>query len=276
MQRDLHDVGRLWMLISNYGILGNDASCGFDSTDGYPGFISCRYPGESSPWDYLAHGALWVGAIVKGDTLVSCGFDGWIGELEMFPGSCEGDTIEVRSNNPSSPFYDPNARSNQDFYAACTDTLLYEDYEGVSQNHLKPLGIRVSHRSFTWQDPSYSDFTIIEYNIENKCDNLLEDVYLGLFFDGDCGPSPHDYASRRTNAQDDISGLHEFCNPDCDMVHVAWTCDYEREDSVGDTLIAPHVFAVTALRTPDPDMETTFNWWVSDEDAEIDWCNVPL
>jgi len=46
--------------------------------------LSCEYP-VNSRIEYLFNGALWVGAIVGRDTLVSVAAEGWFGIKELFP-----------------------------------------------------------------------------------------------------------------------------------------------------------------------------------------------
>ena len=274
LQRCVQDMSDLWPLITNYGMFGNQEAR-FDSTEGYEGHISCRYPGGDSMWDYLFMKALWVGAIAGGDTAVSCGHDGWMNEQEMFPGSADGDSILIRSNIPTSPYYHPDARSNLDLYAAFTDTLLSEDYYGVSPNHIAPLDIRIARRSFAWKEAGNRDFVLLEYIIENVGSKDLRDVFLGLYLDGDCGPAPWDNTSWYARAQDDVTGLHEFHHPDYDTIRVAWMCDYERENGgwypVDDDTVAPHALALVVVKTPIPDPEINYNWWISDTKAEKDW-----
>ena len=273
IQRRVQDASDLWPLITNYGMFGNQEA-EFDSTEGHEGHISCRYPGWDSMWDYLYMKALWVGAIAGGDTLVSSGHDGWMHEQEMFPGFADGDSILIRSNILSSPYYHPDARSNLDFYAVYTDTMLTGDYAGVSPNHLVPLDIRVTQRSFAWEETDYRDFILLEYRIENMGTKFLQDVFIGMYLDGDCGPAPTDNNSWYARAQDDVTGLHEFYHPDYDNISVAWMCDYERENGlfpVDDDTVAPHALAMVVVKTPAPELEINYNWWISDINAEKDF-----
>jgi hypothetical protein len=79
------DVADVWVVASNFGILGLPEQTfdnPFGETCGHPGFVSLRYAGEGAKevedtYEYLFQGALWVGAIVGDDTLVSVGHDGW-------------------------------------------------------------------------------------------------------------------------------------------------------------------------------------------------------
>ena len=106
--------------------------------------------------------------VVKGDTLVSVGHDGWSPEgYEMFPGFDEDDSIIVRSTRQGTPEYSEKAISEQDFISIYTDTLLSSDYSGVSPNHQKPIGLEVIQRSYAWSYSYAEDFIIFDYGIRN-------------------------------------------------------------------------------------------------------------
>jgi hypothetical protein len=279
-QQKVHDVGNIWLLVSNYGYFGNETSSEYDRTVNYPFFISCQFPAYSF-FDYLYQGALWVGAITSSDTLVSYGGDGWAfqGERrEMFPGFTEADTIEVQSARPGSPFFYEDAISEQDFIAVYTDTLLSSDYSGVSINHLKPLYLEIVQRSYAWSYSYAEDFILFDYLIRNIGLKQLNDIYIAIYLDGDCGPTPYDYDSGHRRAQDDITGFREYTD-DSVLVNIAWLADYEGEPG-GDTdddALAPGVMGIRVVRAPNPVgrttnlLDITYNWWLSDTNAEKDW-----
>ena len=72
----LHNIGKIALTISNFGTFGT-GSFGNVTIDGEI-VPSCEYPINSN-MEYLFTGALWIGAVVNGDTLVSVGYDGWVG-----------------------------------------------------------------------------------------------------------------------------------------------------------------------------------------------------
>jgi hypothetical protein len=50
-----------------------------------------------------------------------------------------------------------------------------------------PLNIFVRERSYQWTDDDFDDFVGIDYEITNVGPNALDDVYFGIFLDGDVG-----------------------------------------------------------------------------------------
>lgn len=48
-----------------------------------------------------------------------------------------------------------------------------------------PAGLEISQRTYSWDNPLYSNFVIIEYTIKNLSQNNYTGVYAGLFFDWD-------------------------------------------------------------------------------------------
>jgi hypothetical protein len=137
-QMKSHTVGNLRLVVTNWGYFGNASE--YDQIS-----WSLEFPAESEQ-DYLFQGALWIGAVVNGDTHVSVGADGWLLENELFPGSAQGDTIIERSNDSLSPYFHPDAVSEQDLIGTFTDTVgdPYAPPEHV------PLEIKVTQHSYCW------------------------------------------------------------------------------------------------------------------------------
>ena len=48
-----------------------------------------------------------------------------------------------------------------------------------------PIGVRILQESFVDHAPGHEDFAIFKYTIENETDQLIGNLYLGLFFDWD-------------------------------------------------------------------------------------------
>jgi hypothetical protein len=78
-------------------------------------------------------------------------------------------------------------------FAAISDQMLScwytDDQPGITSiypDHA-PLHIKVNQRSYQWSSPAFDDFIAIDYTIENTGTEVLENVYVGMFFDGDAG-----------------------------------------------------------------------------------------
>ena len=93
-----HDVGKVWITVSNWGFIGNP------DKNSMPYYPSCMYPGGSDI-DFLFRASPWFGAIVgdvtQPDTITVVGLDGWLASEseEMFPGNNPWDTLFVRDAN---------------------------------------------------------------------------------------------------------------------------------------------------------------------------------
>ncbi len=278
MHQLCHDVSNIWLVVSNFGVFGLPEQTNLDpykESCGHEGFVSCQFPARGG-YDYLFQGALWVGAIVGDDTLVSVGHDGWALELEFFPGFDAADTITAYSNNPAADNYDPvYGLADQSFLAVYTDTLTSADDNAVSANHRKPLNIRVQQMSHALSFSYAEDFVIFDYEISNIGLKTLRDVFIGLYLDGDVGPTPQTDQDASANAQDDVTGFRKFSADGIKEINAAWLADYDgpgyRSQATGDGVLAPGVMGVRVVRSPSKDLTTTFNWWLSDTDQQKDW-----
>lgn len=247
-QTKAHQVGNIWLSVTNFGEFG--------SRGRRP---SCEFPANSNI-EYLYVGSIWIGALVDNaegglDTLVSFGFDGWQSWNELFPGFSDSDSILELTNRPGVANFSPNAISEQDFVAVYTDTNTTFAWEG----HQKPLGVRITQKSYAWSYSYAEDFVIFDYLIENISRTLgkprtFKKLYMGVYIDGDCG------LTTLTNYYaDDITGFLRV-NDDGDTVNVAWI-----KDNDGDNGATP---GVTGVRVLFPDPKTiSYNWW----DPPTDW-----
>lgn len=296
-QLKTHKVGNMWLTVSNYGFFGNDEDWK------YP---SCEFPARSGI-EYLFWGGLWLGVIKPGtrqplDTLVSTGVEGWYGpHYELWPGTDDKDTIIERSIRPNSPFYADStspygkAISEQDFISIFTDTVT--DPGIVGAKHRK-IGLKVIQQTYQWSYSYSKNFIIIDYKIINIGKDTLRDFFIGLYVDADCGPAGA--KNSYSKAQDDICGFRRWRDlsdtlwPDStknmrgewiggkskadpnaaiapsEMINVAWISNVTKR---GRTNIwpTPSVTGTRVLRTPNPRLGYSFQWWYSDTDPLKDW-----
>ena len=275
----VHHVSNIWLTTSNFGFFGDPGETFIDhyeETDGLDGHISCQFPARSGH-DYLFQGGVWIGAIAGDDTLVSVGTDGWAfpdASKEFFSGGASKDSIQVRSTRQSSIHFSDDAVSEEDFIATYTDTLLTSDFTTVSINHRNPLDIRIVETSQAWSFSYAEDMVLFDYEIENIGLKTLRDVYMGVYLDGDVGPTPRSQNDGFGNAQDDITGFRPF-DASGKVINTAWLADYDgpeyRNETTGDGMLIPGVMALRVVRTPAKQLRTTYNWWFSDDNVEVDW-----
>jgi len=273
---ELHKINNLWLSISNGGTFGSGMADRYiDPETGMPA-PSCEYP-AGSDITYLFLGALWAGAVVGTDTLVSVGFDGNRFVQEFWPGpGSEGGMIR-RSNMKTSMEYSPEAFSEQDFVCSFTDTFTSVSLTGedpVDNRPHIPIGLTVNQRSYGWSYDYAADFIMIDYTIRNINRFPIRQLYLAIYVDADVY-----HQSVGGGWGDDICGyVHDIPSPDFpgfrDTVRIAWTADNDGDPGSGNVFDfrSPTALTGTAvLRTPNPDLKYSFNWWIASGEASLDW-----
>ncbi len=273
----VHKVGNVGLNVTNYGMFGTQMDPSIrDPETGLPA-PSCQFP-YGSGLEYLFQGALWIGAIVDGDTLVSTGHDGWLQVFEMYPDSYPQGGIVKKSTRPTDPAYSPDAVSDADYIATYYDTLTdpawvaIDDYDG--RPHI-PLGLKIVQRSYSWSASDYEDFIIFKYQLTNIGTHNLQKMFCGLYYDCDVY-RPEAWSQ---GYADDISGSRLIPDPEWnDSIFIGWSADNQGDNwpyDSWDYRSVRGVFGASLLNYPAvPNLG--FNWWVSNEDAFYDWGPVRL
>lgn len=276
---EVHKINSMWLAVSNGGTFGIGFAGNYlDPETGLPA-PSCEYP-AGSDITYLYFGALWAGAIVGRDTLVSIGIADFYDVREFWPTAGPEGAIIRRSNMKTSIEYSQEAVSEQDFVCTFTDTWTAIELTGAdpfdSRPHI-PLGLEVHQRTYGWSYEYAEDFILFDYTIRNINRFPLKQVYLAIFVDADVWHESHFAAYT-----DDICGyLHDIPSPETpgfrDTVRIAWTADNDGDPNVNagnvfDYSSATSVTGTAVLRTPNPDLQYSFNWWITNYgDPSLDW-----
>lgn len=297
IQNRVHRVGNMWMNITNWGFFGNYSVWGGvrDAMDDpeYPGTWApqCEYPADSDI-QYLFQGALWLGALVQQEGYefprVSTGTDGWIRPRinEFYPPEGEPGRIIERSTRPNQfnrlgeyVTDQKNAVSEQDFVVVYSDTLkddFWLDGDPIDGPHF-PLGIKITQKSYAWSYAYAQNFIIIDWEVENIAGNYLKNLYVGLYIDADVGweGEPNDWYL------DDVCGFQRWFyydrpdgTPDSAVINTAWIADNDGRPvsaASGNDFSAPSVTGVRVVRAPNPKLKTSFNWWISNPDSDLDF-----
>ena len=262
----VHNIGKVALSVTNFGIIGTGGMRAIDPVNGTLA-PSLSYP-QGFDLSYLYRGSLWVGAVAGRDSLVSVGSSLTGGDnYEFWPYPYPEGDIKHRSNlDPEAPEYD-SAVSNQDFIAEYTDTnTTFSTLDYHTGEVHKPLGIKVFQRSYAWGYDYAEDFVIFDLSIVNIGEEGLEDVYIGLHFDNDCGV---DY---QYNSGDDICGFLRTASSGyienyVDTINVAWAADNNGDPTQNGALQGlrspSSVVATKILRTPSDSLRFNFNWWAS-------------
>ncbi len=220
-----------------------------------------QYP-YVSPVYYLRAGALWIGAELAGDTLVSTG---WLGTsalgAEMFT-CCDSSCGLKLYFSPDSAF---GGYKNTywdtviGWWQMCADP-----YEST---YHRPLGVEVFQQTVQSLylgpgngDERYKNFVIMDYTIKNISGQGLENVYLGILNRGSVS-SPLDDL-------DDITGFLKWYNTspsDSTQVDIAWVADNDGDPDNGvliDTASPTAVNGIKILRAPSESYNLSHNWWI--------------
>jgi hypothetical protein len=236
----LHNIGQLTFGITNYGTLGRPPlrDCFTNKRS-----LMAEFPRKSSTV-HLYRSGLWVGAVIGRDTLVSTGTESNASNREFNPDVPPlGDIIYRTSSDPSLPGFE-EAVSEQDFISVYTDTFTAGvpdlGFDPIDFRRHQPLGIEVTQSSYAWSFSYTEDFVLIDYTIRNIGEHVLEDLYVGLYMDGDVhentinqnqNPTPDLPVKEPTEGIDDLGGfLRNYTKLDgqCEITHnlnLAWTAD---------------------------------------------------
>ncbi len=230
-----HDVGQLYLPITNFGIHGHEVSTGS------AGGIWPKGSGQA----YIFGAGIWIGAIKNGKKLVSVGYNPNSGQSELVPGFELDPTHNYNFNNsgvrvllstdypdrflaegmPEWPFgyYHPDPDGNPDTNDADTVATWAQAGEGykpvtvsvqdsyawfsdVDQTYkfdasADILGVHVIQTGYAWNYFFNQDFVFLSYDIINASNDELKDMYLAVTCDPDIG-----------DAADDMVGFDESRN----------------------------------------------------------------
>ena len=268
----VHNIGNVWMTVTNYGQFGTGATALTDPLTGQEA-PSCMFPAASN-LNYLYVGAFWIGAVVGRDTLVSIGIDDYYDVQEFWPDPAPRGEIVRRSIQESNLFYDEEAVSEQDIIAVYTDTVtnpLYVSIDNTDGRTHVPLGIEITQRSYAWSYDYAEDFILFDYSIKNIGRNILNSVYMAVYIDGDVH---HESSFGPEGYGDDICGfLQTFpadvtCGDFIDTINVAYITDNDGDPGEDGGDFNPNsatgLAGVRIVRTPSDSLIYSFNWWATD------------
>jgi len=199
--------------------------------------------------EYLFGGAIWIGAVVGQDTLVSVGADGWQYAREMFPPECPSRGSVTKFDYPT----DFSMRA--EFYDTMTAGV-EDDYFG--RPHI-PLDVRIANRSHVWRSDPYNWTVIYDMVITNIGDMPIEQGYIGFYFDADVYSGPEG-----TGFTDDVTGFI----PGEGIAYIIDN-DGDLSDPMGQP--TPRIFAFEFLETSFPPLHNSFNWWLSNGNPALDF-----
>ena len=203
----VHNAGNLRVHASNWGEIGSRPGTALP----FQNAPSAEWPAGSLV-EYLWAGGIWVGALVSGVPAVSTSSY----EYEFRPSSDVRDIVYYAAYGALHGNRRPAANADDDIDGSIDEDALDgfdndldgavdEDFAGISTqmlsrrfrdddpsaiaiypNHV-PMHLRVHEESYQFSDPDFDDFVGFTFRITNDGIDPLEDVYVGVFCDGDVG-----------------------------------------------------------------------------------------
>ena len=205
----IHNVGNLQMHVCNWGCFGSYPSSRWPTAD----FPSAQWPANSGV-EYLYIAGLWIGARKGGIPVVStAAYDrefrppGTDAPNARIYSSFEG--IQNGARLPSPDDDDKDGLSDEDWPNGEDDDgdcKIDEDYGAIGKQMFTcwftddepnavqiypehtPLHLFVRQESYQWEEKQFYDFVGVEDKITNYGNDIIENLYVGFFADGDAGP----------------------------------------------------------------------------------------
>ena len=287
-----HNVNNLRFTITNWGTFGSLGGELIDPETGQPA-EGAYYPAGYN-YEHLYLGALWVGAVIGTDTLVSTAHDDFYWITEFYPESFfNGGGIVERSSREGNPYYDPGAMAEQEFTCTYYDTLTSQAYVPADQwswRPHKPLRLRVRQESFAWPYGYAEDFVIIRYWITNMRGEALHDVRVGFLIDPEVMHIGNvlSYSDDQIGFRDTLPSITGYGFQD--TLRLLWFADndgdpaerrYFNDQSVTSAAGIGVIGAPVEIYRADypwwpyncwqSNLEYSFNWWYPSTDGRYDW-----
>jgi hypothetical protein len=204
----VHNVGELQMHVANWGGFGSWPGSGLTFSEA----PSAQWPAGSGV-EYLFTAGLWVGALKAGVPAVSVSAF----QIEFRPTQDLRDIMYRASegsrggNRVPSPAADDDRDGEVDEdwlngYDDDGDGGIDEDFAAISKQMFScqyndftpastqiypqhnPLFLHVRQESYQWEEDRFDDFVGAQFYITNVGNDVLNDLYIGFFADGDAGP----------------------------------------------------------------------------------------
>lgn len=173
--------------ITNYGCVGNN-------------FVSVSAPSLSYPagggFEHLTHGGLWIGARATDAAGPFTGVTTATLDMQLLtaletgteftPG---GSGIVVRSTRIASPYFNPNAVSEEDLVSRFDDLTPVQ--AAFNPERHRPLGVQVRQESYSRSFFGYEHILFLHEVIRNVGSAALTDAWVGFYTEFASGRAPY-------------------------------------------------------------------------------------
>jgi len=221
----------------------------------YDDYPSYETP-EGSHIEYLWTGAIWVGGVVNGDTLVSVGVDGWFMGEEFFP--------------VVTGYESDNYSGGRSIWTLFTDTITDPHFTGTDPNESRPhvpLNLRIANRAYAWPGEPNDGVIVYDMVMTNMGDQPIQQGYVGLYFDNDVCHISYE----ATGYDDDLTGSLRQSG-------LAYAIDNDGDPVSGQFIgTSPtKTMAFKFLQTSFNAVDTSYNWWIPNYNLEYDFGPMPV
>jgi len=246
---NVHNVGELQMHVGNWGQFGSWPGSAFPFSEA----PSAQWPAGSGV-EYLYTSGLWVGAIKSGVPAVSTAAYAFElrptqDPLDIMYRAAEGSSGGNRQPSNAADD-DKDGQIDEDWLNGWDDDgdgLIDEDYAAVSKqmyscqyldntdastqiySQHNPLNLHIRQESYQWEEDRFDDFVGANFWITNIGTDVLEDMYIGFFADGDAGSRDAD-----NYWEDDSSGFRSISVKCTDLgpvaMDIAFTYDADGDE----------------------------------------------
>ena len=169
----VHDIGNLFIAVSNYGRWGYIGTWSYDYFTGEHLRRGNEYPKGSNIMQ-LRWAECWIGGVLGSDTLVSMAD-------EFSPSTIFGDAMQkIDAGITLAPRFQLPV-SYQDIIVQFTDTVVRRDILDYLRGtpHI-PLNIEVSQKTYAWTQDLADDFILFDMSIKNIGTESIRDLYFGV------------------------------------------------------------------------------------------------
>lgn len=203
----VHDIGQLLLHTGNWGIFGSYPSASYPFSQ-YP---SAEWPAGSGV-EHLYIEGIWIGARKMGLPKVSTAafereFMPTDDPVDIIYNSFEGAPGGIRLPSPGADD-DGDGMMDEDWLDGHDndgDGMIDEDFAAISPQMFSswyadnmpgitdiypehdPLDIMVRMETYQWDDDEFDDFVGVKFTVTNVGEEVLEDIYFGMFVDPDVG-----------------------------------------------------------------------------------------
>jgi len=249
------------LAVTNLGTFGNAFRGYRDGTSKE----SCEYPAGSGI-EHLFESGIWVGGLQDGTrvSVSTAAIDapqGYRTGNAGFEFTAEvGSGLDEKSSLRDSPYYTPEAVSQQDYVATFSDkNLIIPGTNTPIVNHLNPLFVQVNLKTYNFNF-SFSDFVVFVdmeiINLGNQgTDNLIDSLHFGLWANT---------VVRNINVTPPGSGGAAFYNKGGNgydtSLHMAYCYDYSGDVGFTNTYVSQKFLgAEDKFGFHHPELDSTFN-----------------